>query len=254
MDHVNAANGVLGAVTYMIPRLDEHLDAIMRAAGARGLDLDFYVDETSDPQVQTLRHIAEAAIRNGFFGNILCGHCCSLACQEEDEANRTMDLVAKAGLAIVLLPMCNMYLQGRRNPGSAPGTPRWRGITLLHELKSRDVPVMVASDNTRDPFYAYGNLDMIEVFTQATRIAHFDHPASDWIRAVTTTPSRILRQPEHGLLQVGGRADFIAFQGRDLFEIMARPRASHDVFRYGRPIDTALPDYRELDDLMGGAS
>ena len=34
---------------------------------------------------------------------------------------------------------------------------------------------MVASDNTRDPFYAYGDLDMIEVFREATRILHFDH-------------------------------------------------------------------------------
>ncbi|WP_321500484.1 cytosine deaminase [Breoghania sp.] len=253
-DRVKEAGGVLGAVTYMIARLDEHLDAIFKAAETRGLDLDFHVDETSDPQARTLAHIAEAALRNGFSGKILCGHCCSLACQDDDEAKRTIDLVARAGIAVVSLPMCNMYLQGRITPGPTPGTPRWRGITLLHELKQAGVPVMVASDNTRDPFYAYGDLDLVEVFTQANRIAHFDHPTSDWIRTVTTTPADILRHPEHGRLRVGGTADFIAFGGRDLFEVMARPGAPREVFRYGKRMERVLPDYRELDALMGGAS
>jgi cytosine deaminase len=38
----------------------------------------------------------------------------------------------------------------------------------------------VASDNTRDPFYAYGDLDMLEVYRNGTRIVHFDHPVADW--------------------------------------------------------------------------
>ncbi|PTW63273.1 cytosine deaminase [Breoghania corrubedonensis] len=253
-NRIKATDGVLGAVTYMVPRLDEHLDTIMQAADERGLDLDFHVDETSSPDARSLARIAEAALRNRYSGNILCGHCCSLACQDEAEADRTMDLVARAGIAVVSLPMCNMYLQGRRNPGETPDTPRWRGITLLHELKRRGVRVMVASDNTRDPFYAYGDLDMVEVFTQATRIAHLDHPASDWIRSVTTTPADVLRHPDKGRLRVGGGADFIAFRGRDLFEIMARPSAPRDVFRNGRLIPRILPDYRELDALMGEVS
>ena len=67
--------------------------------------------------------------------------------------------------------MCNMYLQDRsRRPHAA-----LRGVAPLHELDAAGVPVMVASDNTRDPFYAYGDLDMLEVFREATRILHFDH-------------------------------------------------------------------------------
>ena len=30
------------------------------------------------------------------------------------------------------------------------------------------MPFAIASDNTRDQFYAYGDLDMLEVFTQVT--------------------------------------------------------------------------------------
>lgn len=45
-------------------------------------------------------------------------------------------------------------------------TPRWRGVTALQELAAAGLAVALASDNTRDQFYAYGDLDMLEVFTQ----------------------------------------------------------------------------------------
>ena len=35
---------------------------------------------------------------------------------------------------------------------------------LLHEMKARGINVAVASDNTRDPFYAYGDLDKFGFF------------------------------------------------------------------------------------------
>lgn len=41
-------------------------------------------------------------------------------------------------------------------------------MTLLHELRSKGIPVAMASDNTRDQFFAYGDLDMLEVFNQVT--------------------------------------------------------------------------------------
>jgi cytosine/adenosine deaminase-related metal-dependent hydrolase len=47
-------------------------------------------------------------------------------------------------------------------------TPRWRGITALAELAAGGVAVALASDNTRDQFYAYGDLDMLEVFAQVS--------------------------------------------------------------------------------------
>ena len=38
----------------------------------------------------------------------------------------------------------------------------------MHELRSHHIPVAMASDNIRDQFYAYGDLDMLEVFTQVS--------------------------------------------------------------------------------------
>ena len=244
---VAAAKGVLGVVTYMVPDLEELLDHVFGQAIKHGIDLDFHADETDDIAAISLKKIAEAALWNSFEGNILVGHCCSLARQPDLEVLDTLDKVAKAGLAIVSLPMCNLYLQDRRADHT---TPRWRGVTLLHEMKARGIPVAVASDNTRDPFYAYGDLDMLEVYRMATRILHFDHPVADWPQAVTATPAKVMRLDGFGTLAAGGDADFIVFKGRNWTELLSRPESDRIVVRAGRAIDRQLPDYAELDGLM----
>jgi cytosine deaminase len=246
---VAAAKGVLGVVTYMVPDLEELLDQVFAQAIKHGLDLDFHADETDDVAAISLKKIAEASLWNSFEGNILVGHCCSLARQPDLEVLDTLDKVAKARLAVVSLPMCNLYLQDRRNNGT---TPRWRGVTLLHEMKARGIKVAVASDNTRDPFYAYGDLDMLEVYRMATRILHFDHPVGDWPRAVAATPAEVMRLDGAGTLAAGGSADFIVFKGRNWTELLSRPESDRIVVREGRAIERQLPDYAELDELMVG--
>lgn len=244
-DLVARYGGILGAATGVAANADVLLDRVFALAQTRGLDLDFHVDETNDPQAASLAQIASAAISCRFSGRVVVGHCCSLALRPADEADRTMDLVAAAGIAVVSLPMCNLYLMDR----TPARTPRWRGVTLLHELAARGVPVMAASDNCRDPFYAYGDHDPLEVFTQAVRILHLDHPVGDWPRLVTVTPATVM-----GLdcrIAENAPADLVVLSARNYSELLSRSQHDRIVLRGGRPIDRTLPDYRELDGLMG---
>lgn len=242
---VERAGGVLGAVTYPVPDLRRRLRVFFDHAARRGLQADFHVDETGDASVATLKVIAEVALETGFDAPVTVGHCCSLAVQPEAEAARTLDLVARAGLNVVSLPMCNMYLQDR-TPGR---TPRWRGVTLVHEMAARGINVSFASDNTRDPFYAYGDLDMIEVMREATRIAHLDHTGTGWPRAFTANPARACGFDAPSLAP-GAPADLVICRARSWTELFARPQADRIVLRAGRQIDRTLPDYSELDGLM----
>ena len=239
--------GVLGAVTYMIAELDRALDRVFRLAMDNGFDLDFHVDESHDPAARSLRHIADAALRHRFTGRVLVGHCCSLAVQSDDEAAATLARVRDAGLSVVSLPMCNAYLQDRRSGR----TPRWRGVTLLHEMKALGIPVAIASDNTRDPFHAYGDLDPLEVFREAVRLAHLDHPIGDWPAAIARDAAAIVGRPDIGVIAPGRPADLVLFRARNWTELLSRPQADRTVLRTGKTIVRTLPDYRELDDLPG---
>lgn len=244
-DRVAAHRGILGLFTFPMPDMPTRLRRFFQLAGDRGLDTDFHADETMDPSVNTLAQIAQAALDTGFKGRIVAGHCCSLSTMPEAEALQTLDLCAKAGVGIVSLPMCNLYLQDRQ----AARTPRARGVTLVHEARARGIPVAFASDNTRDPFYAYGDLDMVEVLREATRIAHLDHSAEDWVQAVLGTPAALCGFAPPSLTP-GAPADLMIFRARTWNELFARPQHDRILLRSGRAVDRNLPDYSELDDLM----
>ena len=245
-DLVAESGGLLGAVCFMVPDIDDLFDEFFALAAARGIDVDLHLDESLDSEDQTLRRAAEAVQRTGFAGRVQCGHCCSLSVQSDDEIDRTLDAAAGAGVAVVSLPMCNMYLMDR----AIGRTPRRRGVTLVREMAARGIPVSFASDNCRDPFYGYGDHDALEVITEAARVAHIDAPMSDWPRSVTATPIEVMGLESPGLIKVGEPADLVLFRGRFYSELLTRPQLDRIVLRNGEAIDTTLPDYRELDGLL----
>lgn len=247
---VARSKGIFGGVTRAsrgddglgVPDLSRSLDRLFGLASRYDLDLDLHVDETGDPTSATLSHVATAAIRHGYEGRVVCGHCCSLAVQPEADALRILDLVAKAKIAIVSLPAVNMYLQDRQ----AGRTPRWRGVTLIHEMRERGISVAIAGDNCRDSFHAYGDHDMIDTLRQGVRVLHLDHPLNDAMALVGPGPSDIAGFAGHGRLKIGAPARLIAFNARSLNEIMSRPQSDRIVFSLGRRIRERVPDYSEL--------
>lgn len=256
-DIVAESGGQLGCVTKsrqfpaepVPPMLGEALANVFRLAKERKLNLDLHVDESTDPRARSLIEVARGALKADFSGRILCGHVTALALQTDEYIEETIGACKEAGIDIVSLPTVNMYLQDRSQEGR---TPRWRGVTVLHEMKARGLRVAVAGDNCRDPFYAYGDHDMLDTYTQAVKILHLDHPLSDWIRAATESPAAIMGI-DRGVLKPGSGADFMVLKARSYSEMLARHQFDRTVVRAGKAIDTRLPDYRELDDLLGVA-
>jgi cytosine deaminase len=119
-------------------------------------------------------------------------------------------------------------------------------------MAARGIKVAIASDNCRDPFHAYGDHDMLEVFREAVRIAHLDRPLRVWPRAISRTPAAIMGLPDAGVIRVGGPADLLLFRARSDSELLSRPQSDRIVLRAGREIDTTPPDYRELDEALAG--
>lgn len=245
-DRVAQFGGILGASTRQVPGLAAILDVLFTLAQERDLPLDFHVDESCDPNAKALALIAETALRRGFRRPIVVGHCCSLAAQNEDEIDRTLDLVARAGIAVVTLPVLNLQLQDRL----IGRTPRLRGMTLVHEMRSRGIPVAIGGDNVRDPLHPYGDYDMLAVYRDATRIGQLDAPIGAWPRSITSVPRELMGLPERSL-RVGQPADFILFSARNFSELLARPQSDRIVVRSGRPSAAQPPDFSELDAILG---
>jgi cytosine deaminase len=181
-------------------------------------------------------------MRHGYEGRVVCGHCCSLAMQSESEVDRTLDLLAEAAIAVVTLPTVNMYLQDRKESR----TPRWRGVTVVHEMVRRGIRVAAAGDNCRDSFHAYGDHDALDTFRQAVRILHLDHPMRSAPALVGTTAASIGNFSGHGRLVVGAPARFIVFNARTINEIISRPHSDRVIINRGERVRATMPDYCEL--------
>ncbi len=249
-DIVAEAGGLMGGVTRAtaglhedeLADLDDLLDRLFTLARERDLDVDLHVDESDDPASAALPAVARATLRHGHEGRVTCGHCCSLALQDDAARAEQIARVRDAGITIVTLPTVNMYLQDR-----VPGrTPRWRGVTPVRELRAAGVRVAVAGDNCRDPFHAYGDHDMLDTWRQGVRILHLDHPFGDAAALCGPAPADAMGLAGAGRIAVGGPADLVLLNARSLDQVIARPQADRLVTRGGRRLDRALPDYGEL--------
>ena len=244
--------GVLGAVTYMVarPRAPDRDDDRTARRIAASTSTSTSTRPATRPRIRAPRHRRRRASarlsRAGSSPAIAARSPCRPTAEAEAHAwSASPRPASPSSRCRCATCICRTASAGR--------TPRWRGVTLIHELMARGVPVAVASDNTRDPFYAYGDLDMLEVFREAVRIVHLDHPFGDW-----ATPRRARRRPRSSAASPTRRA---SRAGRRPISSSSRaaeldrapgPAAS----RPHRParrhaIDRTLPDYRELDDLMG---
>ncbi len=250
-DLVAETGGLMGGVTRATAGLHEDeladleavLDRLFTLARERDLDVDLHVDESGDPTGAALPVVARATMRHGYEGRVTCGHCCSLALQDYGTMADHIALVRDAGIAIVTLPTVNMYLQDR----IAGRTPRWRGVTPVKELRAAGVRVAVAGDNCRDPFYAYGDHDMLDTWRQGVRILHLDHPFGDATALCGPAGADIMGLAHAGRIAVGGTADLIVLNARAMDQVIARPQADRIVIRGGRRLAASLPDYQELE-------
>lgn len=242
----DAGTGILSAFLYRDPGLGDFLDRIFTLAARFGLSLDFHADETLDPDSHCLRAVAETAIRHRFEAPIVVGHACALSVQPADEATRTLDLAQEAGIGIVALPLCNAHLQDR-----GAGSPRRRGVAPVKEIAAAGVPVALASDNVRDPFHAYGDMDMAEVFRQSVQWLQLDHPVGDWPALIGPAPAAMIGRADLGRLAPGGAADLMILPARNWSEFTARPARDRIVLRGGIPQDTTPPPFSRLDGLKG---
>jgi cytosine deaminase len=56
---------------------------------------------------------------------------------------------------------------------------------------------------------------------------------------------------DRGRIAVGQPADLVLFRGRSMTELLSRPQADRVILRGGRVLDAVLPDFREMDAVVG---
>lgn len=96
------------------PHLDDDpagmIDIITAAAAEAGLPVDLHTDETLDPAMFTLPHLAAQTERHGLGGRVAASHCVSLSMQSPSVQRDTARTLAATGISVIVLPQTNLFL------------------------------------------------------------------------------------------------------------------------------------------------
>ena len=229
---VSMGADAIGGVPTMSVNIAAHLEIAFETAAEFNLPVDLHVDESDDPNDLVLEQLAEKTIAQGWQGRVVAGHCCSLAAVDDATAARVIDKVAEAGISVITLPLCNLYLQGR---GDAQ--PVRRGITRVKELLDAGVNVFCASDNVQDAFGPYGRADTLEAAWLTGLAAHLNESfRSTLLDMVTERPAKALGLGDGYGLREGAPADLVVMASESPGTVVVERPERLAVFRSGKVV------------------
>ena len=198
-------------------------ETLLGIADDLGVGVDLHTDETLDPHVDGLGDLCRAVLA-GFEHPATASHGVSLGQRDADAQRAAAELVASAGVNVVVLPHTNLFLQGR---GRAPMP---RGLTAVDELLRAGVNVAAGADNLQDPFNPVGRACPFETAGLMIMAAHLQ-PHQAWT-AVSTASARALGLPPAGL-EVGAPAHLVAVRAQSVREAIAWGSAERRRWRFG---------------------
>jgi cytosine deaminase len=184
-----------------------------RLAGELGIGLDLHVDETDDARVDTLAVLAAVVDEVGLGGRTLAAHCCSLAGRPPVEARRETEMLATAGVAVVVCPVSNLSLQGRHTGA--------RGIPPVRLLREASVAVGIGLDNLYDVFVPVATADPLRAAWVLALAGHLTGEEDlEWLgRTLVTGNRRLCGLPEG--LAPGDPAEVLLLDAPTLAEAVA---------------------------------
>jgi cytosine deaminase len=232
---------VLGGCPHLADDPVKELTRLLDLAERRGIDVDLHTDEQLNPGMLTIRELARQVSARGLTQRVTASHCVSLGSLDPAALADVLAEVRDAGLAVVTLPITNLYLQGRESAAPVP-----RGLPAVRELLAAGVTVAAGGDNVRDPFNPVGRADPFETTSLLVTAAHLN--AEQALHAVTDAGRTVLGLPPAGPFQ-GGLADLVAVQADDLTDVLAGATGSRVVLRRGRVVAATTVERHTAADL-----
>src|SRR2546426_6761005 len=198
---------LVGGCPYNDTDARRHVEIVFALASEFGVDADFHVDFSDEPEHLHVREIVRQTVRTGWQGRVAMGHLTELAALPPAEQAAVIAELAAAGIGVISLPLTDLYLMGRRDERNVR-----RGLTPIRRLLAAGVPVALASNNIRNPFTPVGTADLADLTFLAAVAAHMGTPRElrMLLDTITMHPARLLRLPEYGLAP-GCRADLVVW-------------------------------------------
>lgn len=196
---------VVGGIPYNDRDANEHIDLVFEIAKKYNKDIDFHQDFKDDYAGQSIVYLCEKTIKEGYQGRVSVGHMTTLHAMPPEELQPILELMAKAQINVMALPMTDLHLGARNDAYNVR-----RAVTPIRKLRDAGVNVCLASNNIRNPFTPYGNGDLMQVAMLAIPVGHLggadDLPSV--LPMITTNPAKALKLTDYGMFE-GAKASVV---------------------------------------------
>ncbi len=200
----------IGGCPYTDTDPKAHLARIFDLAEQFDIDMDLHLDFDLDPSWWHLDEVCRQTERRNYGGRVAIGHATKLSALPPERLKAATAQLAKAGVAVTVLPATDLYLMGREATHNAP-----RGLTLAHKLAGDGVLCSVATNNVLNPFTPFGDASLLRMANFYANVAHASVGDFDTcLDLVTELPARLMNLGDYGL-KVGNPADLVVLDIKD---------------------------------------
>ncbi|GMA31031.1 amidohydrolase family protein [Litorihabitans aurantiacus] len=239
-DAIALGPDALGGCPHLAADPRAETGRLLDLAQESGLPLDLHTDEQVDPGSLDLLDLAHEVLRRDLRTPVTASHCVRLGSLEPARLAEVLDVVGRAGVAVVGLPQTNLYLQGWDATHLVP-----RGITAARALLDAGITFGAGGDNLRDPFNPVGRADPFETASLLVAGAHLR--PREALDAVTAGARAATGMPVAGT-DTGDEASFVLVPDSDLGDVVAGTHDARVVVHRGRVVaDTRVASSLALD-------
>jgi cytosine deaminase len=202
---------VIGAVPYIDTDPRGQIDRIFSLARTYDVDIDMHLDMGDTTDGMQAEYVCRKTEAYGWGGRVAIGHVSQASLLPPPTFAALAATLARAGVAVTVLPATDLYLTGRSHDHAMP-----RGVPHAQLLRDAGVTCSVATNNVLNPFTPYGDanlLRMANLFANVCQVARPDALAS-CLDMVTSEAARLMRLGDYGI-RVGAAADMVLLDACD---------------------------------------
>ena len=232
---------VVGGCPHRDPAPDEHLQQVLALARRLARPVDLELDPvlpagTIAPQATMLARLLDALEAGGGIGQpITARHLCALGAVEAEGAGGLIERIARAELAVSVVPGQDLHFGGRADEKAAR-----RGLAPVRALRKAGVPLGCGSGGEDDLYAPLGTADVARSAWLLAYAGYMGAPSDipGLFAIATGGGARALGLADRGGIAPGMLADLVVLDEADPVEAFLGHAPARWVLHRGRIVAT----------------
>ncbi|HZY11919.1 MAG TPA: amidohydrolase family protein [Beijerinckiaceae bacterium] len=207
----------IGAVPYFDTDPHGQIDRIFAIAREYDVDIDMHLDLADSTDGMQIEYVCRKTEEYSWGGRVAVGHATQMSLVEKPRFDAIAAQLARAGVAVTILPSTDLYLMGRTHDHAIP-----RGVVRAEPLRQAGVTCSISTNNVLNPFTPYGDASLIRMANLYANVCHVARPAdlAGCLDMITTLSARLMRLEDYGMAE-GHPADLVAIDAVSPSEAVA---------------------------------